>query len=480
MRIKTLVSVMMLCLAAGCSGESTAVDQQDLVSQSEKEPTGTTVDVTTTTVSMPTGTPVIIDTDMAVDGVMSILYLLGQEQLQIQAITVSGTGLVHCEAGVDQVLGILQMFETETIPVACGSEIPVEGANAFPGSWRAGADEANGYEFPPGGEPSDLDAPELIVSVIKNSPMPVVVYAVGPQTNLANALRLDPTIASNVEMVYVMGGAFDAPGNAQRNTDAEWNIWVDPVAADEVFRSDMPITLVPLDATNQTPFHIFHLAALKEHQESLTARTAAAMLSGNEALLNGTLYFWDQLPAGLLVDETYATFKSVNVEIAVGEDRSIAGTTLISDTGTQIRVVDSVDAPRFETEFLSAIAGINIGPIIVHTDLTGSFDGSDWAMDFPETLTPGEYTIRITNESAKEIGLAFGWLLNEATPEDIDDYEGTTQPSFYELESFRFAAPYSEIISVVELASPEVYVIVGLDPTADTSTAIGIIDAMNN
>lgn len=63
---------------------------------------------------------------------------------------------------------------------------------------------------------------------------------------------------SNVEMVYIMGGAIDVPGNLlpdYGNTVAEWNIFIDPTAAKIVLRSGLPVTLVPLDATNCAPLN---------------------------------------------------------------------------------------------------------------------------------------------------------------------------------------------------------------------------------
>ena len=68
---------------------------------------------------------------------------------------------------------------------------------------------------------------------------------------------MDAGIRDHISTVYIMGGAVNVPGNLTdfstnpANVTAEWNIYVDPVAADEVFRSGLPIVLVPLDATNQ-------------------------------------------------------------------------------------------------------------------------------------------------------------------------------------------------------------------------------------
>jgi purine nucleosidase/pyrimidine-specific ribonucleoside hydrolase len=95
------------------------------------------------------------------------------------------------------------------------------------------------------------------VETINNSPQPVLLFISGTHTNLAEALRLDSGIAENIREVYIMGGSVYVPGNIKSdwpsidNSVAEWNIWVDPVAARDVFESGLPLHLVPLDATSQ-------------------------------------------------------------------------------------------------------------------------------------------------------------------------------------------------------------------------------------
>lgn len=444
----------------------------------------TTTTATTSTTSVPTtstslppsrGTPVVIDTDMAAEGTMSVLYLLEQSDLDVQAITISGTGLVHCESGVEQALGLLALVDREGIPVACGAEEPLDGINAFPSSWRVAADEAYGVELPRGGAPSDMDAPALMASVIGASPEPVVVYADGPQTNLANALRADPALVDNIAMVYMMGGALDVEGNALRNSDAEWNIWVDPVAADEVLRSGVPITLVPLDATNQVPLHVFHLEALQAHATSPAARVVGAMLE-NTQIAGGAMYFWDQATAVLLIDESYVTLEAMNVRVVLEENRSVAGATVVDPSGTPVRVATSVDATRFERDFLTALAGEDVGPIVIDTDWTVTFDGTDWTLDAPESIESGAYTVELTNSGPGTAVLVFGWLIEGATLEDLAAWESLSQPPFFELGPVFFTGPESAVVAVAELEGPQRYVVHGLDIDGVEGTTMGVIE----
>jgi pyrimidine-specific ribonucleoside hydrolase len=195
---------------------------------------------------------VVIDTDMAPDDWGAILYLLKRPDVKVKAITVAGTGEAHCAPGVRNVLGLLTLAGyNNKIPVACGRETPLKGNHAFPNDWRQGADNLLGLTLPKGQNTvSNLDAVELLTSTIQSSSQKVTLLALGPLTNIADAVQSSPSLVDNVEMIYIMGGAINVPGNIAvtgvgiDNQVAEWNIYVDPFAANVVFRSRAPITLV--------------------------------------------------------------------------------------------------------------------------------------------------------------------------------------------------------------------------------------------
>src|SRR5262245_4578039 len=92
--------------------------------------------------------PLLIDTDVAPDDLVAIASLLGSPNVDIKAITVSGTGEAHCDGGVDVVLGLLERLAAPSIDVACGRETPIAGDHAFPDEWRAGADDGSGLALP--------------------------------------------------------------------------------------------------------------------------------------------------------------------------------------------------------------------------------------------------------------------------------------------------------------------------------------------
>ena len=84
--------------------------------------------------------PFIIDTDMAADDWMAILYLLQRPDVDVRAITVTGAGEAHCQPGVQNALGLTALAGRPQIPVACGRETPLKGDHAFPMDWRKNVD----------------------------------------------------------------------------------------------------------------------------------------------------------------------------------------------------------------------------------------------------------------------------------------------------------------------------------------------------
>ena len=170
-------------------------------------------------------------------------------------------GEAHPQVFAAKLASLLAAHGHADIPVGYGSDRPLAGDNAFPEDWRQASDNFWGLPLPTGGSPVEpVPAAELMVETIKNSEQPVVVFVSGAHTNLAEALRLAPEIAENIRAVYIMGGAVDVSGNiasvypAIQNREAEWNIYVDPQAASEVFSSGLPLHLIPLDATDQVAF----------------------------------------------------------------------------------------------------------------------------------------------------------------------------------------------------------------------------------
>jgi purine nucleosidase/pyrimidine-specific ribonucleoside hydrolase len=208
---------------------------------------------------------VLDPTDLDDDGsltVLALLFFLQHPNYDVRAVTISA-GEAHPGLFTPLTRRFLAALGRPDIPVGAGREAPLMGDNAFPEPWRQSSDAFWGISLPESQAVSDDQpsgaslAAQLIIDTISSSSQPVALFISGTHTNLAEALRLDPTIKQRILAVYVMGGSVYQPGNIKsawpeiNNESAEWNIWVDPLAASEVFNSGIPIHLMPLDGTIQ-------------------------------------------------------------------------------------------------------------------------------------------------------------------------------------------------------------------------------------
>ena len=300
--------------------------------------------------------PVIIDTDMGADDWMALLYLLQRPELSIQAITVSGTGLSHCGPGIRHAQGLVAVAGHAPLPIACGRETPLAGNHTFPEGWRTAADTlmSTSIELPEGqNTASGETAVELLSAVIQASPSKVTVLVLGPLTNLAELFQAEPSVKDKIEALTIMGGAVHVPGNLGAemrgdNQAAESNIYIDPKAANIVFASGVPLTLVPLDATNQVPITPEFYRQLEASQLTPEARWIYDLFTKEQGYFQSSFYFfWDPLAAALLTDESLATYEQAAICVVEAEG-STSGQTAIQAGCPELRVAVTADALRFE------------------------------------------------------------------------------------------------------------------------------------
>ena len=341
-----LISSLMLVLLCGCAGKAPP----------SFEP------ITPHTIAAD-AQPIIIDTDMAPDDWMAILYLLGRSDVDVKAISVTGVGEAHCSAGVLNARNLVALAGRPEIPVACGRQKPLAGEHTFPDAWRLAVDNLLGLKLPENSSEASIEcATEMLTCIVQESPRKVHIIALGPLTNIAKALRDEPALVNNLEMITIMGGAVNVPGNVGTSSDidndvAEWNIYVDPVAAGLVFTSGVPITLVPLDATNSVPLTMDFYKRLEKDRTTSVAEFVYRVLAAKEDdVRSGFYYFWDPLAAAIATEDDLGVFQEIPL-VVIEEEGPESGRTLESDNGSLIRVAVGVDRERFETLFLDAVNG---------------------------------------------------------------------------------------------------------------------------
>ena len=191
--------------------------------------------------------PVILDVDPGHDDAVAIMMACGAPGLDLRAVT-TVAGNATLPKTTRNALRVLSLIGRTDVPVGAGApeplERPLRTAEGIHG--ESGMD---GPEIPePTFEVSELDAIEVMADAIQESSEPVTLIPVGPLTNIATFLRKYPDLKSRISHVSLMGGSM---GLGNTTPAAEFNIYVDPEAAREVFGSGLPITMSGLDVTHQ-------------------------------------------------------------------------------------------------------------------------------------------------------------------------------------------------------------------------------------
>ncbi len=317
------------------------------------------------------------------------------------------------------------------IPVACGLTAPLEGDNAAPPMWRDSADALGNVSLPETPPLAEKGAAELLIETIERSPRNITLVALGPLTNVAEALAEKPDLLDKVDMIYLMGGAVDVSGNVfmidELNQVAEFNIWADPTAAAIVFDTEVPITLIPLDATNDVPVTPYLYEAVAAHRNaSPTATFTADYLAGNPLL--GGLYHWDELAAVTFMDESVVTIENRTISITTGPDGQ-EGATVDDPNGRPVRVAIAADQAAFEGHFYEAIIGTaDPGIPPWEPDAVLTWDGSTCTYEGPDPL-PDELWVRLDNNSSADfLAMVTGTFNAGTTRADFEAAKAAAEP----------------------------------------------------
>ncbi len=315
---------------------------------------GGTVDSTS-----PKRLQVLLDYSPTLSDADALLYLASNPAVELLAITLPGTGEADCEPGTRTTRALLTIADNSDVPVGCGRNTPLIGDRDWPEEWR---NEVNrwGAEMLPMVDPQPVrDAEQLLSDTLNAATTPITVVAVGPLTNLGVVLAAHPELAGRIERIVIMGGAVTVPGNVEASTAAEWNIYIDPEAARLVLASGVPVTFVPLDATNHLPWTerlLRRLATL----DRPAARTVHQMATSRPTL--DGFYLWDELAAMTAINPALVTTQSMTVTI--DDDGAIVR----DPDGVAVAVAINADADAASQEFLRTLNGgtlPDVGPLTV-------------------------------------------------------------------------------------------------------------------
>ncbi|WP_265467803.1 pyrimidine-specific ribonucleoside hydrolase RihA [Aeromonas salmonicida] len=191
--------------------------------------------------------PVILDCDPGHDDAIALILALASPELKVLAVTTSAGNQTQ-EKTLNNALRILTLLGRDDIPVAAGAPKPLARELIIADNVH-GESGLDGPTLPdPAFAPQAMTGLELMAKCLRESPEPVTLVPTGPLTNIALLLAAHPELKPKIARIVLMGGA---AGAGNWTPAAEFNIYVDPEAADMVFKSGIPITMCGLDVTHE-------------------------------------------------------------------------------------------------------------------------------------------------------------------------------------------------------------------------------------
>jgi purine nucleosidase len=320
-----------------------------------------------------------MDVDTGVDDALALLYAAASPEVELLGAT-AVMGNVTVDVALTNTLAVLELAGLGQVEVARGAERPlVRDHEPFP---VVHGERGLGHAtLPPAeGAPSGRTAAELIVGSVRERPGEVLLIATGPLTNVALALAEEPELPALLGGFALMGGAFARGGNA--TPAAEANIWVDPDAAQDVFRAfaggdvDRLPLAVGLDVTEEVRMTRRDLDAVcAPAPESPLARFLQAAVPFYIEFYERTRSFGgacmhDPLAAALAIDGSIASWATTRVEVETkGEwTRGMTVADLLDirrspwpvgwASEENARVALEVDAEAFMTRFVDRLGGL--------------------------------------------------------------------------------------------------------------------------
>ncbi|NCF48741.1 MAG: nucleoside hydrolase [Bacteroidetes bacterium] len=295
----------------------------------------------------------IIDTDPGQDDAVAILLALASPQINLLGITaVAGNvPLAHTEVNARK---ICDLAGRQDIKVFAGLDRPLV-RNLVTAEHVHGGTGLDGPVLGPPETPlQDMHAVDYIIQTLRNEPANSVTIApIGPLSNVAMAMRRAPDIISRIRQIVLMGGGYFEGGNI--TPAAEFNIFVDPHAAEIVFNSGVPITMMPLDVTHKALTHTERTNAFR-NLGNKTGVAVAEMLEFFERF-DESKYGSDGAPLhdpctiAWMTEPEIFSGRQCNVEIETGSELTMGMTVIdwwqVSGRPHNALVAGDLNADRF-------------------------------------------------------------------------------------------------------------------------------------
>lgn len=305
---------------------------------------------------------IILDVDTGIDDSLAIAYAVHSPELEVLGVTTC-FGNVTLEEATRNTLVVLEHLgsDAQVIPGAAKPLFrdPTKGNTTY----IHGDDGiGNTLSAEPERQALSKHAADFIVEQVITFPKQITLITVGTLTNLALAIMKAPELVDLVDNVVIMGGAVTVHGNI--TSSAEANIYADPEAAEYVFRSGIPITLVGLDVTMKTLLPLEELQSWRDKNSPighLLTDMTEFYIGAYENFYPGIggCALHDPLAVGVAIDPSFVKAIPMHVQVDVEGTHSLGRTVgdLRSkpDSDSNMNVCIEVDANRFLEHFLSRV-----------------------------------------------------------------------------------------------------------------------------
>jgi purine nucleosidase len=300
--------------------------------------------------------PVILDVDTGIDDALAIAYALNSPEIELIGLTTCfGNGPIANTTR--NTLVVLEQLG-KRVPVYSGADKPISRPpKKFPTHVHGEDGLGNRVDKAPVMEAESEGAVDYIINQVKQRPHEITIIAVGPLTNLALAVQKEPEIVSLVKEVVIMGGAVFVGGNTTPYSEA--NVYADPHAAECVFSSGLPVTVVGLDVTMRTllPNAVLTDWRATDREDShFFADMTSFYMQAYETFHPGIggCALHDPLAVGVVIDPSFVKKETWNAKVVLEGDE-MGRTVALAAGEPKIQVCTQVEADRFLNHFLDRL-----------------------------------------------------------------------------------------------------------------------------
>ena len=296
-------------------------------------------------------TRIILDVDTGVDDALALGYAVQRDDIDLLAVSTLA-GNIDVRNATENTRRVMAFVGASDIPIHQGASRPIARAHRDAAHYH-GQNGLGDAQLPETDTALGPDrGPAAIIRLARQFPGEVVLVAVGPLTNVAIALNVFPELATELKRFVIMGGAYQVSGNVTPH--AEFNIWADPEAAQQVFATTFTEAIaIGVDVSLQTPLERSSWTEAKGHPDSL-AQLLVHVCNRSFAIRGQTDFpLHDPLALAVAVDPSLVTCTRATVDvIATGAEE---GRTVFNpDPSGNWNVATLVDTQRFVNHFLAA------------------------------------------------------------------------------------------------------------------------------